>query len=153
MSSILHLVRRHRLLVIVGAIVLFALIWFVFYRPEPSETLVAQNNLTLAASQSTADRFTYSGSIVNQSMTAGCKVPASLKINVQSLTTEGAIKVFINDKLYAEGTISGTGEAVLSSGCGCSTLCVCEIIVGDNVIKVLSSGFSGQVRYEIYVKQ
>jgi len=152
MSSAFRFAKRHKLLVIVGTIVLIVIIGIVFYTSSPKETLVAQNNLTLAANQSTTDTFTYSGSTVNQSMTTGCNVPASLKINVQSLASAGTIKVYINDKLYAEGTISNTGDAMLSSGCGCSTVCVCEIKVGSNVIQIESNSFSGQVRYEVYVK-
>lgn len=152
MSSVLRFAKRHKLLVIVGTIVIVAAIWLGIFMSSPKETLVAQDNLTIAAGQSATDNFTYSGSTVNQSMTTGCSVPASLKIDVQSLAASGAIEVYINDNLYAEGNISGTGEAMLSSGCGCSTTCVCEIQVGDNIIKVTSNGFSGQLKYEVYVK-
>jgi len=152
MSSILRFIQRHRLLVIVGTVVLIVIIGLAFYTSTPKETLVAESNLTLAADQSATDTFTYSGSAVNQSMTTGCSVPASLRIDVQSLTSSGTIEVYINDELYATGTISNTGEAMLSSGCGCSTTCVCEIKVGDNVIKVVSDNFSGQLTYQVYVK-
>lgn len=152
MSSALRFAKRHKLLVIVGTVVLIAIIGIAFYATSPKETLVAQNNLTLAANQSATDTFTYSGSTVNQSMTTGCNVPASLKINVQSITSSGDVQIYINDKLYATGTISDTGEAMLTSGCGCSTVCVCEIKVGNNDIKIESDSFSGQVRYEVYVK-
>jgi len=152
MSSVLRLVRHHKLLMIVGTIVLVVIISLALYTSSPKETLVAQNNLTLAPNQSATDTFTYSGSTVNQSMTTGCSVPASLKIHVQSLTSSGTVEIYINDKLYATGTISDIGEAMLSSGCGCSTVCVCEIKVGTNAIKIESDSFSGQVRYEVYVK-
>lgn len=115
---------RHKLLVIVGAITLIAIVGLAFYTSIPKETLVAQESLTLAANQSATDKFTYSGSTVNQSMATGCNVPASLKINVQSISSSGAVQIYINDKLYATGTVLNTGEAMLSSGCGCSTVCV-----------------------------
>lgn len=60
--------------------------------------------------------------------------------------------MYINDKSYATGSATDTGEIMLSSGCGCSTVCICEIKVGENTIRISSDDFVGQLKYEIYVK-
>ncbi len=75
-----------------------------------------------------------------------------MKIICQSLVNEGTITVYINDESYATGTVADKGDVMLSSGCGCSTVCICEIKVGENTIRISSDDFEGQLKYEIYVK-
>lgn len=129
-----------------------AILVVVLYRPNGGETLVATEILTVPANSDVTDSFSYAGSAVNQSMATGCNIPASMKIIAESITSTGDVSIYINDQLYATGTISDTGEVMLTSGCGCSTVCICEIRIGDNTIKITSQGFEGQVEYEIYAK-
>ena len=151
MSNAFKTLRRHKLLFAVGLIVIVALVAILIYSQSAGEKLVAGGTLHISANSAT-DSFIYSGATVNQSMTLGCNVPASMKILCQSLANSGTITVYINDESYATGTVAGTGEVLLSSGCGCSTVCICEIKVGENTIKISSSNFAGELKYEIYVK-
>ena len=151
MSNVLKAIKRHKLLFAVGLLVIAVLAVVVFYKPSPGETMVASGVISMSAN-SVTDSFSYSGAGVNQSMAVGCNVPASMKIICQNLENTGTITVYINDQNYATGTITGTEEALLSSGCGCSTVCICEIKVGDNTIRISSDDFVGQLKYEIYVK-
>jgi len=151
MSSALGTFRRHKLLFVVGLLVIAVVVVVVFYKPGGGEEKVASGVLSVSAN-SVADSFSYSGAGVNQSMDVGCNVPASMKIICQSLVHDGTITVYINDQNYATGTINDTGEVMLSSGCGCSTVCICEIKVGENTIRISSNDFSGEIEYEIYVK-
>ncbi len=84
-------------------------------------------------------------------MALGCSIPASMKIISQTVENTGTITVYINDQNYATGTITETGDVLLSSGCGCSTVCICEIEVGENTIRISSDDFEGELQYEIYV--
>jgi len=144
-------IKRHKLLFAVGLLVIAVFVVVVFYKPSPGEKMVASGVVSISAN-SVTDLFSYSGVGVNQSMAAGCNIPASMKIICQSLGDTGTITVYINDQNYATGTISDTGDVMLSSGCGCSTVCICEIKVGENTIKISSDDFEGQLGYEIYVK-
>lgn len=127
------------------------LVAIFLYLPRSGERMVASGILSVSANPP-SDSFSYSGTSVNQSMEIGCNIPASMKIICQSFENQGAITVYINDQSYATGTVTGTGEVMLSSGCGCSTVCICEIKIGDNTIRVSSSDLIGQLKYEIYVK-
>lgn len=151
MSGALRTIRRHKLLFVIGIFVIVALVAFVFYKLGGGEKMIANGSISISAN-SMSNLFSYSGSSVSQNMSTGCNVPASMKIICQTLTNSGTITVYINDKSYATGTVTGTGEVMLSSGCGCSTVCVCEIKVGENTIKISSNDFVGQLKYEIYVK-
>ena len=153
MPSVSRWIRRHKLLMIlVSVIIVLVVIFMSSTLIGPEEALVASKTLSVPAAQNATDTFTYTGSEVNQSMAAGCNVPASMKLYAQSVTSTGTVEVYINDVEYATGTISDTGEVMLTSGCGCSTVCICEIQIGDNTIKIASQGFEGEVKYEIYVK-
>lgn len=145
------ILSHHKLLLVVGLIVVAALVAVVFYKPGSKEEAVASGTFSVSSNAVIA-AFDYSGGSINQSMTVGCSVPASMKITCQDLANQGSITVYINDRSYATGTISGLGEVALSSGCGCSTVCICEIKVGENTIKISSDAFVGQLKYEIYVK-
>lgn len=151
MSSVIRTLGRHKLLFAVGLLVVSVLVAVIFYLPRSGEKMVASGVVSVAAN-SMSDSFSYTGASVNQSMQTGCNLPASMKIICQSLTNEGTITVYINDQSYATGTISNTGEILLSSGCGCSTVCICEIKVGENTIRISSDNFAGKLKYEIYVK-
>lgn len=150
--SVISWIRRHKLLFVVGVLVVAVLVAAVFYLPRSGERLVATGTFSISAN-SMFNSFSYAGTSVNQSMQIGCSIPASMKIVCESLTRTGTIAVFINDQNYATGTITGTGEVMLSSGCGCSTVCICEIEIGDNTIKISSSDFAGQLKYEIYARE
>jgi hypothetical protein len=151
MPDIVRAARRHKLLFAVGLLVIVALVAIIFYMPRGGEKMVANGTFSVS-DNSVSDTFGYNGSSVNQSMALGCSLPASMKIICQSLTRTGNITVYINDEGYATGIVSDAGDVMLSSGCGCSTVCICEIKVGQNIIKISSSGFAGQLKYEIYVK-
>jgi hypothetical protein len=151
MPDIIRTVKRHRLLFSVGLIVIAVLVAVILYMPRSVDKMVASGVVSISANSATYS-FSYSGASVNQSMSVGCTLPASMKITCQSLNHTGIITVYINDKSYATGTAANTGEVVLSSGCGCSTVCICEIRVGENTIRVSSDNFAGQLKYEIYVK-
>jgi hypothetical protein len=142
---------RHKLLFTVGVLLVVVLLALLVYLPRGGEKLVASGVLSVSKN-SAADSFSYTGVSVNQSMDVGCNIPASMKIICQDLSDEGSINVYINDESYATGTVEGEGEVLLSSGCGCSTVCICEIKIGDNNIRIASSDFAGQIKYEIYVK-
>jgi len=144
-------IGRHKLLLVVGILIIAALMVFLFYKPGGGEKMVASGVISVSANSMT-DLFSYSGSSVNQNMTTGCNVPASMKIICQTMVNSGAITVYINDKSYATGPVAATGDVMLSSGCGCSTVCICEIKIGENTIKISSNEFVGQLKYEIYVK-
>ena len=151
MSNVPGAIRRHKLLFAVGLLVIAVFVVVVFYKPSPGEKMVASGVVSISAN-SVTDSFSYSGAGVNESMALGCNIPSSMKIICQSLGDTGTITVYINDQNYATGTISDTGDVMLSSGCGCSTVCICEIKVGENTIKISSDDFEGQLGYEIYVK-
>jgi len=151
MSKILGTIRQHKLLFAVGLLVIAVVVVVVFYKPGGGEKMVASGVISISAN-SVTDLFSYSGVGVNQSMDVGCNIPASMMIICQSLVNEGTITVYINDENYATGTIADAGEVMLSSGCGCSTVCICEIKVGENTIRISSDDFTGQLKYEIYVK-
>lgn len=148
--AILEPIRRHKLLFAVGIIIIAALIFVVFYKPSGGEQMVASGALSVSAN-SVTDSFSYSGAGVNESMALGCSIPASMKIISQTVENTGTITVYINDQNYATGTITETGDVLLSSGCGCSTVCICEIEVGENTIRISSDNFEGELQYEIYV--
>jgi len=152
LSKTTNTLERHKLLIIVGILVIAAVLVAVLYRPSGGETLVASKTLTVPVNSDATDSFSYAGTAVNQSMATGCDIPASMKIVAESITSTGDVSIYINDQLYATGTISDTGEVMLTSGCGCSTVCICEIRIGDNTIRITSQGFEGQTKYEIYVK-
>ena len=149
--SAISWIKRHKLLFIVSILVIAALAAVILYIPRSGEKMIANGTVSISANSET-EPFSYGGVNVNQSMTTGCSIPASMKIKCESLTNTGTITVYINDQNYATGTITSTGEVTLSSGCGCSTVCICEIKVGDNTIKLSSNDFAGQLKYEIYVK-
>ena len=86
-------------------------------------------------------------------MNTGCTIPASIKINTISCINSGNIEVYINKNNYATGLISKPGYALLSSGCGCSTVCICEIKTGENILSIISKGFEGEIEFEISVKE
>ncbi len=151
MPSALGTIKRHKLLIAVGIIVVAVIGVLVFYRPPAGETMVASGTLQIAAGWAT-DSFNYAGTSVNQSMEVGCNIPASMKIICQNLENAGTITVYINDESYATGNVAEAGEIMLSSGCGCSTVCICEIKIGANTIRITSDDFAGQLKYEIYVK-
>ena len=154
MPSISRWIRRHKLFTILISVIIVLVVIFAFYQPiGPKGVLVANKTLSVPAAQNATDSFTYTGSAVNQSMTTGCNVPASMKLYAQSVTSTGTVEIYLNDVEYASGTISDTGEVMLTSGCGCSTVCICEIQIGDNTIKIASQGFEGEVKYEIYVRE
>jgi len=150
--SALKWIKRHKLLVAISVIIIIVIIGFGLLKSGGREILVASKSLPISANQDSMDTFTYTGSSVNQSMQTGCSVPASMKLYAQNVTSTGSVDIYLNNQLYASGTISDEGEVMLSSGCGCSTVCICEIKIGDNTIKIASQGFEGQVKYEIYVK-
>lgn len=151
MSKIYKTISHHKLLLIVGLIVIVIFVAVIFYAPQSEEKVVASGILAISK-DAAATLFSYSGTGVNQSMDAACNIPASMKITCQSFANQGAITVYINDESYATGTVTSTGEVALSSGCGCSTVCICEIKIGENNIKISSNNFVGQLMYEIYVK-
>lgn len=151
MSNALRTISRHKLLFAVGILVIAILVAIFLYMPKSGESMVASGALSVSTNSAT-DSFSYSGTSVNQSMEVGCNIPASMKIICQSLENQGTITVYINDQNYATGTVTDTGEVMLSSGCGCSTVCICEIKIGNNTIRTSSSDFVGQLKYEIYVK-
>lgn len=153
MPTISRWIRRHKLLTILSAIIIVLVVIFTFSTTiGPKEVLVASKTILVPAAQNATDTFTHTGSAVNESMITGCNVPASMKLYTQSVTSTGDVNIYINDVLYATGTISDTGYVKLTSGCGCSTVCICEIKIGDNTIEIVSQGFEGEVKYEIYVK-
>jgi len=152
LAKTINTLERHKLLIVVGIVVIAAVLVVVLYRPGGGETLVATKTLTVPANSDVTDSFSYTGTAVNQSMATGCNIPASMKIIAESITSTGDVSIYINNQLYATGTISDTGEVMLTSGCGCSTVCICEIKIGSNAIKITSQGFEGQTKYEIYVK-
>ena len=151
-SPLLRTVKRHKLLLTVGILVIAVVVLVIFYLPSDGEKMVASGVIQLNDENSDSDYFSYSGVGINQDMALGCSIPASMKIICQSVANDGTITVRINDEAYAHGTITDTGEVMLSSGCGCSTVCICEIKVGENTIIISSEDFRGQVKYEIYVK-
>ncbi len=119
----------------------------------PRESLVASGTLSVSSDKSITNTFDYHGSSISQSMSQGCSVPATFKLNTLEITKAGKLSIYLNDLYVGYAEITKTGEVAIVSGCGCSTSCICEIRVGDNVIKFVSQGFSGQVKYEVYVKK
>jgi hypothetical protein len=119
---------------------------------KPKELLVASGTLSIQKMQNATKSFNYEGSQVSTSMDVECNIPATISLNVLRVDSEGAVFLYINDFNYASGTISVVGIVELTSGCGCSTVCICEIQAGENSLKIVSQGFEGEIKYEIYVK-
>ena len=81
-----------------------------------------------------------------------CNIPATIPLDILRADLEGTVELYINDIKYTSGVVSVVGTLELTSGCGCSTICICEIQSGQNSLKVASQGFEGEIKYEIYVK-
>jgi hypothetical protein len=150
MSKALKGFRRHKLLLIVGILLIAVVVGLLFYMPS-SDKEVASGVLQVSGSTA-SNSFNYNGTSVNQNMTGTCSIPASIRINCQNIASQGSVRILINDEAYATGTISGTGAVELSSSCGCSTVCICKINVGNNNVTFATTDFKGQLEYKIYVK-
>lgn len=154
MSNALRAIRglkHHKLLLLVG-VTTVTLLASALYNPGQEQNLVTSNVITISETKQTVeDSFSYQGSRIYQEMPI-CDIPASMRLITQSVNKEGYVEIYLNDQLFATGAISSEGEAYLSSGCGCSTICICEIEAGDNTLKIVSQGFEGIVKYEIFLE-
>src|SRR4030043_1950061 len=124
----------------------------LLWSPKPSVSPANFGSLRIDANQTSTSRFTYGGSEIDQSMVSGCDVPASLSLEVTEVKTPGRVKISINDFYVGYAEITSVGEALIASGCGCSTSCICTIKAGENVVAMTSEGFAGGLTYKIYVE-
>jgi len=147
--------RRRRQAVFFASLVALLIVFVavLYLATQPTKTLVTSKTTTIALNQVTANMFNYAGVAASGNMTTGCSVPATLELTVSKVTHTGGLRIYINDFYVGYAQISGVGKVAIVSGCGCSTSCVCEIRVGDNVIMFISQGFSGELKYEVHVKK
>lgn len=141
---------------IIAASLFFAFFAFVaglLLWPTSNETLVVSRSLSIREGAEAADSFTYSAPGINVEMAAGCNVPATFKLQITSIRSRGRLRIYINDFYVGYADITSTGEAMITSGCGCGTSCICTIKSGQNTVKFSGEGFVGEIRYEIYVKK
>ena len=147
--------RRQRLTFFLVTLTAFSAVLGVilFLASTPKEILVASRVVVIPLNQNATETFSHTGASVSQEMSTGCYVPATMKLTATKMTKAGRLLIYINDFYVGYADITSTGQVAISSGCGCSTTCICEILIGDNVIRFVSQGFSGEVKYEVYVKK
>jgi len=141
---------------IIAASLFFAFLAFVLgllLWPTSSESLVASKNVSIREGSELAEVFTYSAPGISADMASGCNIPASFKLQVTSIRVRGRLRIYINDFYVGYADITTSGEAMIASGCGCSTSCICQIRAGQNTVRFVSEGFSGDIKYEVYVKK
>ncbi len=150
--------RKEKQAIAVGASILFIASLAIYLNSlngvtQTIERKVATGKMKLIKTGNMTQTFTYENSTVSADMIVECVIPASIKINTLTMTTPGNIEIYINENNYATGIITKTGYAQLASGCGCSTVCICEIKSGENVLTIVSRDFEGEIEYEISVKE
>jgi len=148
--------RTRRKSKIIVASLLFAFFAFVaglLLWPTYSESLVVSRSVSIQGRSEVADAFTYSAQGISADMATGCNIPAAFKLEVTQMRSRGKIRIYINDFYVGYADITSTGKASITSGCGCSTSCICTIRTGQNTVRLVSDGFSGEMKYEVYVKK
>ena len=145
--------RRSKIIVLSLLFVFFTLVMGLLLWPTSSENLVASRNISVREGVEATDVFTYSAPGIGADMASGCNVPAVFKLQVTSIRTRGRLRIYINDFSVGYTEITSTGQTKIESGCGCATSCICTIRTGQNTVRFTSEGFSGEVRYEVYVKK
>ena len=146
--------RRKSKIIMVSLLAAFiAFVAGLFLWPVPSEILVVSRNVSAREGEAVADTFTYSASAISADMATGCNIPAFLKLYIVSVRSRGRLRIYINDFYVGFAYITSSGQAAIASGCGCGTSCICTIRTGQNTVRFVGEGFSGEVKYEIYVKR
>jgi len=144
---------RGKFLAFLIFIAFFIFVGVILLQRSSPDVVVASRVVSIPANEQTADSFVFGGVGVQQSMAAGCNVPAALKLDASSLKSPGKLLIYINDFYVGHATITSIGQVMISSGCGCATSCVCEIRGGENLVKLISQGFAGEIKYEVTVKK
>ena len=144
---------KSKLIVVSLLFAFFALVAGLLLWPASSETLVVSRSLSVREGSDVKDAFTYSAAGISADMAAGCNIPASFKLQIVQMGSRGRLRIYINDFYVGYADITSTGQAMITSGCGCATSCICKIQTGQNVVRFTSEGFSGEIRYEVYVKK
>jgi len=118
-----------------------------------SESLVTSRKISVQERLEVSDVFTYSASGISADMATGCSIPAVFKLHVTQMRSRGRVRIYINDFYVGYADITTDGQAMIVSGCGCSTSCICNVRAGQNTVRFISEGFSGDIKYEVYVKK
>jgi hypothetical protein len=123
--SITGFLKQYKLLFAISGIIVIVFFLLIFYSSDQGSAKETAIEGTMEISANPVfNSFNYTGNTVNANMEVGCSLPASMTIQCVSFTKNGTISVFINDQCYATGTVTGTGDIMLYSGCGCSTVCM-----------------------------
>jgi len=146
---------RRKSKIIVASILLafFAFVTGLLLWPTSSESLVASRSLSLREGSEVSDAFTYSAAGISADMAAGCNIPAYFRLQVTQVRSRGRLQVYVNDFSVGYADIVSTGQVMITGGCGCWTSCICKIQAGQNTVRFSSEGFSGDIKYEVYVKR
>ena len=145
--------RKSKIIVVSLFVAFFAFVTGLFLWPVSSEILVVSRNISVREGEGVADTFAYSAPAISSDMVTGCNVPAFFKLYVVSLRSRGRLRIYINDVYVGYADVTSSGQVAITSGCGCGTSCICTIQTGQNTVRFVSEGFSGEVKYEIYVKR
>lgn len=144
---------RGKVIVVALFFAFFTFVTGLLLWPASSETLVASRDLSLREGSEASDVFIYSAPGISADMASGCNVPAVFKLQVTSMRSRGRLRIYINDFYVGYADITSTGQAAITSGCGCATSCICTIRTGQDTVRFISEGFSGEIKYEVYVKR